>query len=108
MVNSIPKAIEGYLKFPAQQKDVASTNYKVACISDLQGGANNGAILTCKILMHLDRPQDVPTSVLVVDNKNVTAVISFYGTNNTLKEKLQTGDLLYIKNPQLIFTSITF
>jgi hypothetical protein len=58
--------------------------------------------------MHLDRPQDVPTSVLVVDNKNVTAVISFYGTNNTLKEKLQTGDLLYIKNPQLIFTSITF
>lgn len=58
--------------------------------------------------MHLDRPQDVPTSCLVVDSKNVTAVISFYGTNNSLKEKVHVGDLCYIRNPQLIFTSITF
>ena len=55
--------------------------------------------MTCKILMHLDRPQDVPTSGLVVDSKNVTAVVSFYGTNNSLKDKVHVGDLCYIKNP---------
>ena len=50
----------------------------------------------------------MPTSCLVVDSKGVCSVISFYGTNNTLKEKVHVGDLCYIKNPQLIFTSITF
>jgi hypothetical protein len=50
----------------------------------------------------------VPNSVLIVDGKNVTAVVSFYGTNNQLKEKVQSGDLCYIKDPQVIFTSITF
>jgi len=61
-----------------------------------------------RILMHLDRPQDVPNSVVCVDSKNIAFVISFYGTNNTLKEKVQVGDLVYVKDPQLIFTSITF
>lgn len=46
--------------------------------------------------------------MLIVDGKNVTAVVSFYGTNNQLKEKVQSGDLCYIKDPQVIFTSITF
>lgn len=46
--------------------------------------------------------------MLIVDGKNVTAVVSFYGTNNTLKDKVQSGDLVYIKDPQVIFTSITF
>ena len=99
MVKSVPTAIEGYLRFPAHQADKSSTNYKVASIGELQGGSNGGAILTCKILMHLDRPQDVPTSCLVVDSKNVTAVVSFYGTNNSLKDKVHVGDLCYIKNP---------
>jgi hypothetical protein len=74
-------------------------NYKVAAISELEGGVNIGAILTFKILMHLDRPQDVPNSCLIVDSKNVAAVVSFYGTNNTLKDKVHVGDLCYIKNP---------
>jgi len=47
-------------------------------------------------------------SCLVVDSKNVYFVVSFYGTNNTLKEKLASGDICYIKNPQLIFTSLEF
>ena len=33
---------------------------------------------------------------------------SFYHTNNTLKEVMKTGDLIYIKNPQVIFTSLDF
>jgi len=50
----------------------------------------------------------VPNSCVVVDSKNVAAVVSFYGTNNTLKEKVHVGDLVYIRDPQLIFTKITF
>jgi len=30
--------------------------YKVASVGDLVQGVNVGAILTCKIVMHLDRP----------------------------------------------------
>lgn len=82
--------------------------YKVANVGDLVQGVNVGAILTCKIVMHLDRPQEVPMSCLVVDSKNVYSVISLYGTNSTLKDKLIAGDLCYVKNPQLIFTSIMF
>lgn len=50
----------------------------------------------------------MPNSCVVIDSKNVAAVVSFYGTNNTLKEKVHVGDLVYIRDPQLIFTSITF
>ena len=82
--------------------------YKVASVGDLVQGVNVGAILTCKIVMHLDRPQEVPMSCLIVDSKNVYSVVSFYGTNSTLKDKLMAGDLCYIKNPQLIFTSLEF
>lgn len=106
-VKAIPTKIEGYLKFPSNAEKT-TTSYKMAAVSDLESGVNTGAILPVKILMHLDRPQDVPTSCLVVDSKNVTAVVSFYGTNNTLKEKVNIGDTIYIRNPQLIFTSITF
>lgn len=108
MVKAIPTKIEGYLKFPVGSAEKTTINYKVAAVSELEAGDNVGAILTMKILMHLDRPQDVPTSCLVIDTKNVAAVVSFYGTNNTLKEKVHVGDTIYIKNPQLIFTSITF
>jgi tetratricopeptide (TPR) repeat protein len=100
MVRSIPTSIDGYLKFPSTKgEDKSLTNYAVKAIGDLEGGQNRGAILTCRVLMHLDRPQAVPNSVLVVDSKNVTAVVSFYGTNNQLKEKVQTGDLCYIRDP---------
>jgi len=41
----------------------------------------------------------VPNSCVVIDSKNVAAVVSFYGTNNTLKEKVHVGDLVYIRDP---------
>lgn len=106
-VKSIPTAINGSLKFPSKQ-DATHTNYAVATVADLEGGVNRSALLICRVLMHLERPQDVPNSCLVVDSKNVCFVVSFYGTNKTLKDKVHVGDLCYIKNPQLIFTSITF
>jgi hypothetical protein len=108
LVKSIPTALVGSLKFPAKQQQETPTNYSVATCAELEGGVNKGALLICRVLMHLERPQDVPNSVLVVDSKNVCFVVSFYGTNKTLKDKVHVGDLCYIKNPQLIFTSITF
>jgi len=50
----------------------------------------------------------VPQSFLVVDSAQNFAVASFYNTNSTLKDVLKAGDLVYIKNPQLIFTSLSF
>lgn len=109
LVKTIPTKIDGVLRFPSYTaQDMPTAKYTVRGISDMQGGPNMGTILACRILMHLDRPQDVPNSCVVIDSKNVAAVISFYGTNNTLKEKVHVGDLIYIRDPQLIFTSITF
>lgn len=109
MVKSIPTKIDGLLKFPAhKEEETPVAKYQVKTVADLIGGENPGSVFICRVLMHLDRPQSVPCSCLVVDSKNVVAVVSFYGTNNTLKEKLQVGDLVYVKDPQLVMTSITF
>lgn len=109
IVKSIPTKIEGVLRFPAySQEDKPIAKYAVKTTADFEGGLNQGSLLTCRILMHLDRPQDVPNSCVVIDSKNVAAVVSFYGTNNKLKERLQVGDLCWIRDPQLILTSITF
>merc|ERR1712228_678097 len=83
-------------------------NYKCVPISDLSNGTNTGALLPVKVIMHLEKPTEVPMSFLVVDSKQCYAVVSFYHTNKTLAKTLQAGDLLYIKNPQLIFTSLDF
>jgi len=49
--------------------------------------------------MHLARPTEVPQSFLVVDAEQNFCVVSFYHTNNALKEELKAGDLIHIKNP---------
>ena len=82
--------------------------YKVAAISDLANGVNTGAILPLKVIMSLEKPNEVPVSFLVVDSRLTHAVVSFYNTNKELKDKIAAEDLLYIKNPQLIFTSVEF
>lgn len=57
MVRSIPSSLDGFLKFPsAKGADSTSTHYSVKSVGDLAGGPNPGAILTCRVLMHLDRP----------------------------------------------------
>jgi len=108
MVRSIPTKIEGILKFPQKKEQTETIAYKVARIGDLESGMNSGAILTCKIVMHLDKFSEVPMSCLIVDSQNSFAVASFYGTNKQFTEKIQAGDLCYIKNPQLIFTALEF
>lgn len=56
LVNSIPKKIEGVLRFPSHdEKDKPMAKYSVQNIADLQS-ENVGVILPCRILMHLDRP----------------------------------------------------
>lgn len=108
MVKTIPSTISGTLKFPQRTETKDSQTYRVATIGDLQNGENVGAILTCKIVMHLEKHSEVPMTALIVDSAHNFCVASFYGTNKSLTEKVQNGDLLYIKNPQLIFTSLEF
>lgn len=64
--------------------------------------------MPARIVMHLERATEVPQSFLIVDSAQNFAVVSFYHTNNTLKNDLKNGDLIHIKNPQLIFTSLDF
>lgn len=66
---------------------------------DLSPGFNEGAILTAKIVQLLERPSDVPISFLSVDSKGVYFVTSFYHAAKSLTEKIQSGDLMFIKNP---------
>lgn len=50
--------------------------------------------------MHLEKYAEVPCTCLVVDSQHSFAVASFYGTNKAaFTDKIQAGDLLYIKNP---------
>ena len=56
MYKSIPTTIDGILKFPLLKQETTPTTYRVATVGDLVQGVNIGAILTCKIVMHLDRP----------------------------------------------------
>lgn len=105
MVKNVPTKLDGVLRFPAHSEaDKPMAKYTIKTVADLIGGENPGCIFTCRILMHIDRPQSVPQSCLVIDSKNVAAVVSFYGTNDSLKEKIHVGDLVYIKDPQLILT----
>ena len=86
MIKSIPTAITGQLKFPQIKQQTETIVYKVASIGDLVSGTNIGAILPVKIVMHLDKPSEVPMGCLIVDSKSTFAVASFYGTNKTLTE----------------------
>ena len=85
-----------------------SVSYKIATIAELGNAGNPGAILPAKIVMHLEKPKDVPSSFLIVDSNQVFAVVSFYQTNASLKDSVQAGDLIYVKNPEMIFTSVDF
>mmetsp|Transcript_7416 Transcript_7416/g.10522 ORF Transcript_7416/g.10522 Transcript_7416/m.10522 type:complete len:140 (+) Transcript_7416:931-1350(+) len=109
MARSIPTSIEGELRFVTEeQKQQQQVTYAFSPIANLVNGINTGAILPAKIVMHLERPTEVPQSFLMIDSAQNFAVVSFYNTNNALKEELKSGDLIHIKNPQLIFTSLDF
>jgi len=74
--------------------------YKFAVIGDLSNGVNTGAILAVRIVMHLKKEMEVPVSFLMVDSNGTFAVVSFYNTNRAIADdKIQAGDLVYIKNP---------
>lgn len=67
-VREIPTSIDCTLKFPQQSETKELMKYRVARIGDLNQGVNEGAILTCKLVMHLDKFTDVPISCLIVDS----------------------------------------
>lgn len=108
LARSIPTRIEGALRFPTTEEAKTSVTYAFAPIAELTNGVNTGAITPARVVMKLDRPTEVPQSFLLVDSAQNFVIASFYNTNNTLQEVMKNGDLIHIKNPQLIFTSIDF
>ena len=65
----MPTTIDGELRFPQAEETKTSVVYKCVPISDLANGVNQGVILPAKIIMHLDKPTEVPMSFLIVDSK---------------------------------------
>jgi len=84
LARSIPTKIEGELRFPKAEETKTPVTYKCVPISDLSNGVNQGALLPVKVIMHLEKPTEVPMSFLVVDSKQCYAVVSFYHTNKSL------------------------
>jgi len=84
----VPTKIETELRFRSLQEPDATASYKVATIADLGNTGNQGAILPAKIVMHLQKPTDVPMSFLIVDSNQCFAVVSFYQTGLELKEQM--------------------
>ena len=84
LARSVPTTISQELRFPQAEETKTSVAYKCVPISDLVNGHNPGAILPVKVIMHLEKPTEVPMSFLVVDSKQCYAVVSFYHTNKTL------------------------
>jgi len=55
MVKSIPKKLEGEIKFPRieGQTENVHTKYSLKGLAELNNGFNNGALISAKIVMHL-------------------------------------------------------
>ena len=60
LARSIPTRIEGELRFPRTEEPAQHVTYAFAPIASLVSGINTGAILPARIVMHLDRPTEVP------------------------------------------------
>lgn len=108
LAKSIPTKLEAELRFPAMSENISSTKYRFATVGDLGADGNPGAILPCRVVMHLDKPNQVPITFLVVDSAQNFFTVSFYQASQDIKTNLQPGDLLHVKNPELIFTSLDF
>jgi hypothetical protein len=55
-------------------------------IANLGNSGNEGAILPAKIVMHLQKPSEVPLSFLIVDSNQSFAVVSIYQTGPFMKD----------------------
>ena len=78
--------------------------FEVKGFSELETGANTGALFSCKIAAELTyKHQDVPACYLVVDHKFGFCVVSIYHAE---KEKFKYGSELLIKNPSLCFINL--
>jgi hypothetical protein len=53
----------------------------MATVAELGSNGNPGAIFACRVVMHLEKPNEVPISFLVVDSSQCFSVISFYQAN---------------------------
>ena len=80
LAKSVPTQIEAGLRFPSHEEQTEQQQYKVSTIADLGNTGNKGVILPAKIVMHLQKPTEVPMSFLVVDSNQCFGVVSFYQT----------------------------
>lgn len=88
--------IEGELRFPDLSENASADkagSYKLMPFAELNNGVNPNVLASARVIMHLEKEQELPMCFLVVDYQYNFAVVSFYRTDpNSMKDKIQAGD----------------
>lgn len=107
LIKTLPKKI-GEVKFLSLKETEETLKYKVLPQSDLESGENVGVIYCAKVICQIHKDPAVPACFLVVDSKNTYSVVSLYNINKGIKDKINYGDEILIRDPVLLFISIEY
>lgn len=126
LVKSVPKSI-GEVKFlkknlseeikedekkieeddKEEKKESSPIKYTVVTLKDWQRGINPGKVYIGKLICQLPRQEEVPVCFLMVDSKYEFSVLSIYNIQTGI-ENLKFGDVVMIRDPNLLYISIKF
>jgi tetratricopeptide (TPR) repeat protein len=107
LVKALPKKI-GEVKFLSHKETEQTLKYKVLPQDDCVTGENLGVIYCAKVICQLHKDPSVPACFLVIDSKFTYSVVSIYNINNGIKDKINYGDEILIRDPVLMFISIEY
>ena len=107
MVKTIPKKV-GEVKFLSTKENDQTLKYKLQDQSELNAGENLGVIFCGKVICQIHKSPDVPACFLCIDSKSNFTVLSLYNINKGIKDKINYGDEILIRDPTLIFISIEY
>ena len=107
LVKSIPKKV-GEVKFLSKTESDQTLKYKLLAQPDMEAGENRGVIYCGKIICQIHKEPEVPACFLCVDSKHNYTVVSLYNINKNVKNKINYGDEILIRDPVLLFISIEY
>ena len=107
LVKTIPKKL-GEVKFLSTKETDKTLKYKVLPQVDMKAGENVGVIFCGKIICQIHKDPPVPACFLCIDSKQSYTVISLYNISQNVKDKINYGDEVLIRDPVLLFISIEY
>lgn len=91
-----------------EDEKTKAIHYNVLTLSECERGINFGGIFVGKLVWPLPKQQEVPICYLMVDSKYEFSVLSLYHTNKSVQDKLKFGDIVMIRDPNLVYISIKY